>query len=508
MRLADLVRTSTAVAATRSRLEKRHLLAAALADVDPDEADVVATFLSGQLRQRRTGLGWRSLGSVPEPADEPTLAPLQVDAALEALSQLSGPGSRQSREAAVVELFGRATAPEQDFLRRLVTGELRQGALDALLLEAIAEAADVPITAVRRAAMYSAYTGPVAAAALAGGEAALVDFRLQVLRPVRPMLASPAADVDAALDDLDGAQVAVDAKLDGVRIQVHRAGAEVMVLTRSLEDITERVPEIVELVGTLGVRSVILDGEALVLGADGRPRPFQETGARALSRDAETLRGATPLTSYFFDVLHLDGRDLVDLPARDRFALLDSVLPAAAVVPRRMMADAADVRAFFDEVLARGHEGIVVKDLAAPYAAGRRGAAWRKVKPRHTLDLVVLAVEWGSGRRHGKLSNIHLGARDGDSLVMLGKTFKGMTDEMLAWQTQRFLELETGRHGNVVEVRPEQVVEVAFDGVQRSSRYPGGVALRFARVLRYREDKTAAEADTLDSVRTIGGLGT
>ncbi|WP_228489000.1 RNA ligase family protein [Raineyella fluvialis] len=317
------------------------------------------------------------------------------------------------------------------------------------------------------------------------------------------MLASPASDVPSALRGFGGAAVAVDAKLDGIRIQVHRAGDEVAVFTRSLDEITDRVPEIVSLVRGLPLRSVVLDGEALLLGADGRPRAFQETGARTMTHPAEGLAGDAPLSAFFFDILHLDGRDLIDAAAAARIEALGEVVPGEAIVPRLIGADPTTVQEWFATVLGRGYEGIVVKDLSASYAAGRRGAAWVKVKPRHTLDLVVLAVEWGSGRRTGLLSNIHLGARDGDAFVMLGKTFKGMSDEMLAWQTARFLELETGRQGHVVQLRPEQVVEVAFDGVQRSVRYPGGVTLRFARVVRYRSDKTAAEADTLADVRAL-----
>ncbi len=505
MVLLDLVATSAAVAATRSRLEKRRLLAAALRAADPDEVEVVASFLSGRIRQRRTGIGWRGLADLPPAAPSPSLTPLEVDAALERLSRLAGPGSQEARATAMAGLLSRATADEQRFLRGLITGELRQGALDSLLLDAVAEAAEVPLATVRRAAMFSALSGPIAAAALRGGASALADFRLEVGRPLRPMLAASAPDVGAALAGLAG-EVAVDGKIDGIRLQVHKEGDDVAVLTRSLDDITERVPEVVDLVRGLPARALILDGEAIALGPDGRPLPFQETGSRTMSRDAAALRETVPLTPHFFDLLHLDGQDLIDAPAGERFAALAAAVPAGALVPRLVTADPAAVAEFFATMLARGHEGVVVKDLAAPYDAGRRGAAWVKVKPRHTLDLVVLAVEWGSGRRTGLLSNLHLGARDGDGFVMLGKTFKGLSDEMLAWQTARFLELETSRHGYVVEVRPEQVVEVAFDGVQRSSRYPGGVALRFARVLRHRADKSPAEADTLQAVLAIAGV--
>lgn len=503
MLLHDLVVTSANVAATRSRLEKRRHLADALRAAAMDEVEVVASFLSGRIRQRRTGVGWRGLAELPEPASEPSLTPVEVDATLELVAQLSGPGSQGQRSRAVTELFQRATAAEQTMLRGLISGELRQGALDSLLLDAIAEAASVPPGLVRRAAMFSAPTGPVAAAAMQGGERALAAFGLVVGRPVRPMLAASAADLAAAFTAVSS-DVAIDGKIDGIRIQVHRDGDDVVVYTRSLDDITPRLPEVVELALGLDVQRVVLDGEAVALGADGRPRPFQETGARAMSRDVTTLRSAVPLTPLFFDILHLDGRDLIDEPARRRFTVLEAVVPEMARAPRLITSEPAAAEAFFAQMLTLGHEGIVVKDLAAPYDAGRRGSAWIKVKPRHTLDLVVLAVEWGSGRRQGLLSNIHLGARDGSGgFTMLGKTFKGMTDEMLAWQTARFLELSTGRDGHVVHLRPEQVVEVAFDGVQRSSRYPGGVALRFARVLRYRDDKTAEEADTLDAARAL-----
>ncbi len=384
---------------------------------------------------------------------------------------------------------------------------MRQGALDALLLDAVAEAAGVPVATVRRAAMLAGASEPVAGAALAAptpeaARAALDAFGLAVGRPVRPMLAASAPDVPAAVAGFDGRAVVVDAKLDGIRIQVHRDGDDVRVYTRSLDDITTRVPEVVAAAMALPVRSVVLDGEALALDADGRPRPFQETAARSATRDAE-LAATTALHPFFFDVLHRDGVDLLDAPLTDRLAVLDAIAPDHAV-ERVVTADLDVAQEAFAGWVAAGQEGVIVKDAAAPYEAGRRGGAWVKVKPRHTLDLVVLAVERGSGRRVGSLSNIHLGARDGDGgFVMLGKTFKGMTDEMLAWQTARFRELEVADDGWTVTLRPEQVVEIAFDGLQRSTRYPGGLALRFARVLRYREDKSAAEADTIDTVRAL-----
>lgn len=572
MLLAEVAATSDAVAATRSRLAKRaaiadllrraarealhgptHALGPAL-----DEVEVAVAYLAGELRQRRTGLGWRSLRELPPPAEVPTLTLDAVDAAFARMAELSGPGSATARQAEAAALFEAAAAREQALLAGLVSGELRQGALDSVVVDAVAEAADVPADAVRRAVMLRGATGPVARAALAapGPEAALValgGFRLEVGRPVRPMLAQSAPDVaeaftklgisggaDAAGEDGlpgydDDPPVTVDVKLDGIRVQVHRDGDDVRVFTRSLDDITARVPEVVAAVRALPSRALVLDGEALVVGDDGVPRPFQETAARSATRepgDRPASRGpsAAPessgsqeasavqepalaaardagfeLTPFFFDVLHADGRDLLDEPLRERLAVLD-VVAGPHLVRRLATADPAEAATFFEGAVAEGQEGVVVKSLDAPYAAGRRGAGWVKVKPRHTLDLVVLAVEQGSGRRSGWLSNIWLGARDPDGgFVMLGKTFKGMTDEMLAWQTARFTELETSREGPVVHVRPEQVVEIAFDGLQRSTRYPGGLALRFARVVRYRDDKTAAEADTIGAVRALAG---
>jgi DNA ligase-1 len=445
---------------------------------------------------------------LPAAAETASLTVSEVHDAFEEMSELAGAGSQGRRTELVASLFGRATAEEQAYLRGLVTGELRQGALDGLMLEAVALAADVPAAAVRRASMFAGATPPVAVAALTGGVPALEEFGLRPGRPIRPMLASSAAEVAEAMAKAgpDGAAVAVDSKLDGIRIQVHKLDGEVHVYTRSLDEITDRVPEVVEAVAALPSHTLVLDGEAIALTPEGRARPFQETGARTASRvDVAALRASVPLTSYFFDLLHVDGEDLVDAPGHERFARLAALLPPALVVPRTVTTEPDEARRLFAEVVAAGHEGVVVKSLDAPYDAGRRGAAWVKVKPRHTLDLVVLAVEWGSGRRRDWLSNIHLGARDPETggFVMLGKTFKGMTDEMLAWQTERFTELATSpvdRSSYVVTVRPEQVVEIAFDGIQTSTRYPAGMALRFARVLRYRDDKTAEEADTIGTV--------
>ena len=508
MQLEQIVKASTVVGATRSRTAKVNALAVALRTARPDEVETATAYLAGVLRQRRTGLGWRSLSDLPPPAAESSLTIGEVHETFESLGGVSGAGSRAARAALVDRLFGRATDQEQVYLRKLVTGELRQGALDGLMLEAIAVAADVPAAAVRRASMLCGATIPVAVAALTEGEAGLARFGLELGRPLRPMLASSAADVAEAFAKAGpgGEEVAVDCKLDGIRIQVHKYDGHVAVFTRTLEEITSRVPEVAEVVADLPARTIVLDGEANAVDGNGRPRPFQETAARTASKvDGTALREKVPLTAYFFDLLHLDGVDLIDLPGRTRLAKLGDALPAGLIVPRRVTDRPAEATTFFEELVSRGHEGVVVKSLDAVYEAGRRGSAWVKVKPRHTLDLVVLAVEWGSGRRGSWLSNIHLGARDPDTggFVMLGKTFKGMTDEMLRWQTQRFLELEESRSAHVVHLRPEQVVEIAFDGIQRSTRYPAGMALRFARVLRYRDDKSADEADTVDTVRAL-----
>jgi len=514
MQLSDVVDTARTVAATSSRTAKVEALAACLrrAALDgPEVIEVVTAHLSGVLPQRRIGVSWRGLQSLPEPAAESSLTVKEVDAAAGTIAGITGSGSAAARSAAVRDLFGRATADEQTWLRGLITGETRQGAGDGVMLQAIAKAAEVPDAAVRRAVMLAGFAGPVARAALAGGADALAALTLEVGRPLRPMLAGSAPDVAAALTTLGGEAV-VETKLDGIRLQAHvdnrTSPGTVRLFTRTLDEVTDRMPEITEALAALDVETLVLDGEVIALGAGGRPQPFQVTGARtASSADVGRLREQVPLTPYFFDVLHVDGDDLLDEPAGTRWARLAQTVPPAWLVPRELTDDPERAQQFFDDLVAAGHEGVVVKDPSLPYAAGRRGPGWVKVKPRHTLDLVVLAVEWGSGRRKGWLSNIHLGARDAETgeLVMLGKTFKGMTDEMLAWQTRRFDELATERGDWVVHVRPEQVVEIAFDGVQRSTRYPGGMALRFARVLRYRDDKPVSEIDTVQTVRSLAG---
>jgi len=495
MLLNDVVQASARVASTTSRTAKVTALAQALAAAEGEELLIAAHYLSGSLRQRRTGVGWRSLAVRPGAAAEPSLTLTAVDAAFTELALLSGTGSQGTRTLLLGELLSAATADEQAFLVGLVTGETRQGALEGLLIPAIASAFAVGVDAVRRAAMLSGSIPVVAVTARAGGETALSALTLQVGRPVLPMLASSAPTVaDAFAGFGTGVGVAVEAKLDGIRIQVHRDGDAIAVYSRSLDDITARLPGVVAAVAALPARRLVLDGEALALGADSRPLLFQDTAS-----------AQAQLTPFFFDLLHLDDADLVDEAAAVRHERLAALVPAALRVDRVVTDDAHQAEEFAGRVLAAGHEGVVIKALDAPYAAGRRGAAWVKVKPVHTLDLVVLAVEWGSGRRRGTLSNIHLGARDPETggFVMLGKTFKGMTDQMLAWQTERFLALQTAQEGHVVHVRPEQVVEIAFDGVQRSRRYPGGMALRFARVVRYREDKRPEDADTVATVRAL-----
>jgi DNA ligase 1 len=490
------------VAATRARNEKVAALAGALRAAGED-AGLAAAYLAGDLPQRRLEVGWAAVGDVDVPAAAaPQLTLRDVDAVLEVLRTAEGPGSRGARRAALAGLFARATAEEQRFLSALLLGGLRQGALEGLVVKAVAAAAEVPETAVRRALMLAPDLVAVTATALRGGRAALEAIGLQVGRGVQPMLASTAASVGAAVADLGRALV--EWKLDGARIQVHKDGGEVRVLTRNLNDVTARSASTVAVARALPATSAILDGEVLAVGADGRPVAFQDT-MRALGEDPD---GAADVVPWFFDVLHLDGEDLLDVPLTGRRDRLAAVVGPAHRIPGRVVDSPGDGEAVLEEALAHGHEGVVVKALDAPYAAGRRGGAWRKVKPVRTLDLVVLAFEWGSGRRQGLLSNLHLGARDDrpghDGFVMLGKTFKGMTDELLAWQTRRFLELEEGREGHVVHVRPEQVVEIALDGIQRSSRYSGGVALRFARVLRYRDDKRPDQADALSDVLALG----
>ncbi|MEV6311779.1 ATP-dependent DNA ligase [Streptomyces sp. NPDC051840] len=506
MLLARLAHVSLEVAATSARSRKTALLAGIFRDAEPEDVPVVIPYLAGRLPQGRLGIGWSALRGPVTPADAPSLTVAGTDAELTAIGALKGPGSQSARKERLARLLGAATEDEQHFLRGLLTGEVRQGALDALAVDALADAAGAPAAEVRRAVMLAGALGPVARVVLAEGPAALASFRLTVGRPVQPMLAHSARTVTEAIERLG--PCAVEEKLDGIRVQVHRDGPQVRVHTRTLDDITDRVPEIVAAVAGLRADRFILDGEAIALGADGRPRPFQETAGRLGSRrDVAGAAGAVPVVPVFFDLLSVDGRELLDLPLSERHRELAALVPEAMRVRRVVVEDADDgeqraaAEAFFEATLALGHEGVVAKGDTSVYSAGRRGASWLKVKPVHTLDLVVLAAEWGHGRRTGKLSNLHLGARREDgTFAMLGKTFKGLTDAMLTWQTARLRELSTGDDGHVVTVRPELVVEIAYDGLQTSTRYPAGVTLRFARVLRYREDKRPADADTVDTV--------
>ncbi|MFE9700000.1 ATP-dependent DNA ligase [Streptomyces sp. NPDC006270] len=506
MLLAELAQVSLEVAATSARSRKVALLAGLFRDAGPEDVPVVIPYLAGRLPQGRIGVGRRSLGDPVEPAPRPTLTVTGVDAELTALAATSGPGSQARRRSRLRDLFAAATADEQRFLWALLTGEVRQGALDAVAADALAHAAGAPPADVRRAVMLAGSLQDVAPVLLAEGPEALAAFRLTVGRPVQPMLARSAASVGEALGELG--PCAVEEKLDGIRVQVHRDGDDVRAYTRTLDDITDRLPELVTAVAGLDAGRFVLDGEVIALGEDGRPRPFQETASRVGSRrDVAGAAAHVPVVPVFFDALLVDDVDLLDLPLADRHEALARLLPEHLRVRRALVADPDDptaraaADAFLADTLERGHEGVVVKDLSAAYSAGRRGASWLKVKPVHTLDLVVLAVERGSGRRTGKLSNLHLGARRPDgTFAMLGKTFKGLTDALLDWQSERLAELATGDDGHVVTVRPELVVEIAYDGLQRSTRYPAGVALRFARVLRYREDKTAREADTVETV--------
>ncbi|EOD67763.1 ATP-dependent DNA ligase [Amycolatopsis vancoresmycina] len=501
MLLNELVLASAELAATRSRKAKIALLAAVLRAAEIAELPAVVAYLTGQTAQDRLGAGWRTLAGLgAAPCAAPVATVTEVDAALTAAAGVAaGTGSNTRRQDVLRALFERLTQGEQQFMFRLVTGELRQGALEGVMVDAVAAAAEVPAADVRRAFMLSGKLGVTAVAALTGGQAALAEFRLTLGTPVKPMLASPAESLDEAV--AEHAEAIVEYKMDGARIQVHRQGDEVHIWTRTLREITASVQELVELVRALPCESVVLDGETLALTDAGRPRPFQDTQSRFGSTREEQVK-ALLLRPYFFDCLHLDGVDLLDAPLSERNAALRKVA-GAHVIPGEVGTARAD--AVLEAAMEAGHEGVMVKDLASPYAAGRRGRAWLKVKPVHTIDLVVLGAEWGHGRRTGTLSNLHLGARDPDGgpPIMVGKTFKGMTDELLAWQTRTFQEIETHRDDWTVYVRPEIVVEIELDSAQLSTRYPGGLALRFARVVRYRPDKDPADADTIDTVRGL-----
>jgi DNA ligase-1 len=506
MQLVELVETSRIVGSSSSRLQKIDQLAALLMRTPRDEIEIVTAFLSGSLRQGRIGVGGTAIqeARAVTPAASATLQLGDVDRAFQEIATVKGSGSNAARAERLRELLRRATSDEQEFLVRLLFGELRQGALEGVLLEAVAKAAGIPAATIRRAAMLAGALAPVAITALTDGAAALDAFVIRPLRPVQPMLAESAADVDEALQELGHASL--EFKLDGARIQVHKSDDAIRVFTRNLKDVTVAVPEVVDAVRSMSAREIILDGEAIALRADGSPHPFQITMRRfGRKLDVERLRGNLPISPFFFDCLYVDGGALIDEPLSARLNVLTRLAPASLLVPRIVPATPAEAAAFAARAAATGHEGVMAKSLAGTYAAGRRGQTWLKVKRPRTLDLVVLAVEWGSGRRRGTLSNLHLGARDAvhGGFVMLGKTFKGLTDDMLAWQTSKLLELEVARDSYTVHVRPELVVEIAFSDVQESPQYPARLALRFARVKRYRTDKTAADADTIETVQEI-----
>ncbi len=505
--LAQLVGTSQRVGAASARLTKVRELSAFLKALAPDEIETAVHYLSGELPQGRIGISHQTLEAAARTAaaDRPVLSIAEVDRSLAMIAEIRGSGSAARRVQALAALFSRTTPVEQEFLIRLVVGELRQGALAGVMLEAIAAASAVPVAQVRRAAMYSKSLGTMARVALREGAEHLAQFQLELFQPASPMLAHTAVDTREALRELGG-EAAFEWKMDGARIQVHKAAEEVRIYTRALNEVTAAVPEIVETVRTFGASSLVLDGEAIAFDATERPYPFQITMRRFGRRlNVAALRAELPIRAFFFDCLHIDGRSIADRPTRERFEALAGAVPAPLRVPRLVTAAEAEASAFYDAAIAAGHEGLMAKSLDASYEAGNRGAGWLKIKRAHTLDLIVLAAEWGHGRRTGKLSNLHLGALDAvtGEFVMLGKTFKGLTDVMLGWQTKELLARETHRDQWTVYVRPELVVEIAFSDLQASARYPAGLALRLARVKRYRDDKRAEEADAMDAVRKI-----
>ena len=508
--LAELVSTSSRVSGTSSRLAKGREIARLLGELSREEVGIGVSYLAGELPQGRIGVGYAALQAAaaaagPAPADA-SLSVEQTDRRVAELADIRGSGASARRSAALGDLFARATGEERTFLLRLLVGELRQGALAGVMIDAIAAASGVPVAQVRRAAMYSGSLGAIAIAAMREGAASLGRFQLQLFSPVAPMLAQTAADVNQALEELGGGEIALEWKLDGARVQAHKDGDQVRLYTRTLNEITDALPEVTAAVRSLSARALVLDGEAIAYDPSGRPHPFQITMRRFGRRlEIEKLLTELPVRAYFFDCLRVDERSLADRPLRERSEALAAVVPESLRVPRILTAAPAEARAFYEAALAAGHEGVMAKSLESPYEAGNRGASWLKIKRAHTLDLVVLAAEWGHGRRTGKLSNLHLGALDRTTgqYVMLGKTFKGLTDEMLAWQTGELLARETHRDQWTVYVRPELVVETAFSDLQASSRYPGGMALRLARVKRYRDDKRAEDADDIEAVRRI-----
>jgi DNA ligase-1 len=505
--LAHVVDTSGRVSSTSARSAKVRELAACLRSLAPEEIEIGVHYLSGDTRQGRFGIGYATLraAGTGTSASTPTLSIMEVDRRLQEIAAIRGAGATGQRSSALRQLFTLATSPEQEFLIRLLMGELRQGALAGVMIDAISAAATLPATQVRRAAMYSKSLGATARAALLEGAAGLTQFQLETLSPIAPMLAQTATDTEEALNQLRG-EVAFEWKMDGARIQAHKSADLVRIFSRSLNEVTAAIPEIAAAVQAFPVNDVILDGEAIVFDSSNRPTPFQVTMRRfGRKLDVDKLRGELPIRAFFFDCLRLDGHSLADRPARERFEALSRAVPEPMRIPRLVTASEQEAQSFYDAALEAGHEGLMAKALDAPYEAGNRGASWLKIKRAHTLDLVVLAAEWGHGRRTGKLSNLHLGALDPATgeYVMLGKTFKGLTDAMLEWQTRELLARETRHDEWAVYVRPELVVEIAFSDLQDSPRYRGGLALRLARVKRFRPDKSVHEADDMESVRRI-----
>ena len=508
MLLARLVEISKRVAATSRRLEKADLLAGLLKQLSPEEVDIAAAFLSGGARQGRIGIGYATIREASSaPAGEPTLELVEVDRALSELAAVSGRGAEQRRRALLAGMFARATEDEQHFLTRLLIGELRQGALEGILLDALTKASGLPLERIRRAAMMAGSAAAIARTVIESGEAGLAQFDVQLFRPVQPMLAQTADDVNEALQELG--EAALEYKFDGARVQAHKSGDEVAIYSRRMNDVSAAVPEVVAAVRALPAHDLILDGEVLSLDANGRPQPFQVSMRRfGRKLDVDSMLDELPMTPFWFDLLYLNGASLMDEPQSRRFGELAMLARPEALVPNLVTSDARAAEEFVHRALARGHEGVMAKARDAGYAAGARGQSWLKIKQPRTLDLVILAAEWGNGRRQGWLSNLHLGARDTvkGGFAMLGKTFKGLTDEMLAWQTQEFLKLEVARDRYTVYVQPKLVAEIAFNEIQISSRYESGLALRFARVKRYRPDKSAADADTFATVQQLAGM--
>jgi DNA ligase-1 len=508
MVLDRIVTASRAISSTSKRLEKTDVLASLLRELHPDEIQVAVAYLSGSTRQGRIGIGYAMVrDAAPPPAETPTLELLDVDRTLDAIAAVKGSGSAHQRRHLLNSLYARATDNEQQFLTALLMGELRQGALEGIMLDGLAKASGIPAERIRRAVMMAGDIAEVARAVLVQGEAGLEPYTIQLFRPVQPMLAQTAEDVSSALADLG--EAALEYKFDGARVQVHKSGGDVVVYSRSLNDVTAAIPEVVEAVRTLPARDLILDGEVLSLDAAGRPRPFQITMRRFGRRlEVERMREELPVQPFWFDLLYLDGGSLIDEQQASRFAALKRLSPPDGIVPHLFTGDPVRAGEFLRQALEAGHEGIMAKATASPYAAGARGQSWLKLKQARTLDLVILAAEWGSGRRKGWLSNLHLGARDTEKggYAMLGKTFKGLTDEMLSWQTQEFLKIEIARDAYTVYLEPKLVAEIAFNEIQVSPRYPSGLALRFARVKRYRPDKSANDADTFETVKRLAGM--